>query len=398
MTKLKAIVPGLGLTILLAALTALQPLSTDMYLPSLLNIAAAFNTDMAHVQLTLSLFLVGFAVGQIFYGPFADKYGRKPVLLVGMAIYMVGTLVCINAATIEYLVIGRLLQAFGGSGPIVLARTIVRDMLKGPAAGKMLSLMGFILGFVPMIAPIFGGYLETAFGWQSHFYVFLICATLLGIAVILFLPETNQHKTRETLTPIAFFKIYNGLLSSSVYRFFISRIALTYGGMFAFISGSSYYVQTRFELTPEQYGFTFASVVVGYMFGTLAGANLAMKLGTYKAIYYGTCLQAIGGILMVGLHLIGVYHVAQVAVPMFLFLAGAGFVLPQSQAGSMSDFPHKAGAASSLAGVFQVGVAAIFGTLTGVLIEDYILIMPSIIVVLGIINFIPSFTSRNKQL
>lgn len=386
------------MTLLLAVITAIQPLSTDMYLPSLLSIGDYFNTDMGRVQFTLTAFMIGFAVGQIFYGPFSDKYGRKPVLLISLVIYIVGTLICLLAANIETLILGRFMQALGGCGPVVLGRAIVRDMLKGAKAGKMLASMGFIMGFVPLIAPIIGGFLETYFGWRSHFYVFFAAGLFLLCLVLLLLPETLKQKATHKLSPVTFIKIYDGLLSSQVFRFFALRISFAYGGLFAFIIGSSYYIQSRFELTPKYFGIAFACVVLGYLTGTLLSARYAARLGIYKIIYIGACFQVVGGIGMILLHVIGSYHVVQIVIPMYLYLLGNGIIMPQAQAGSMYDFPHKAGAASSLAGVMQVSAGAIVGTLVGSLIESFSIILPLMVLLVALLNFVPCYTHQNLRL
>lgn len=398
MNLLKNNKPTLGIIFILAALTAIQPLSTDMYLPSLLGIAETLNTDMAHVQITLSIFMFGFALGQIFYGPFADKYGRRPVLIVSLSIYMLGSLLCILANNIELLIFGRLLQALGGSGPMILGRTIVRDILKGDAAGKMLATMGFIMGLMPMIAPIIGGILHTNFGWRSNFYVFFGYAIFLILITLFILPETVPKKTTATLSPKTFLKIYNGLFANQTFRFFVTRISLTYGGIFTFISGSSFYLQTRFELSPQAFSYAFAFSVLGYLIGTLIGARTAMAFGAYKLIFYGAICQLIGGLSMFLLHYSGTFHAIQLVLPMMIYLIGSGLTMPQSLAGTMSDFPEKAGAASSLAGVVQVSTAAIIGTFVGVLIEDYIFIMPLTLMVIGAVNFMPCYLSRFKKL
>lgn len=379
-------------------ISGIQPLSTDMYLPSLLSIGQYFDTDMSKVQFTLTAFMVGFALGQIFYGPFADKYGRKPVLLISLGIYVAGVLICLFAPNIETLIFGRFLQAVGGCGPVVLSRAIVRDKLKGAAAGKMLATMGFIMGFVPLIAPIIGGFIETYFGWRGHFYIFFIAGSWIALLVIFLLPETLQKRAEGDLTPRKFIKIYDGLLSSKMFRFFAMRIAFAYGGLFAFIMGSSYYIQTRFELSPRLFGFAFAVVVLGYMTGTLMSARYGTKLGVFKIIFIGACFQILGGIGIIGLHLLGAYHVVQIIVPMFFYLLGNGIIMPQAQAGSMHDFPHKAGAASSLAGVMQVSAGAIIGTLVGSLIESYIIILPLMVAVVGGANFVACFIHRNDSL
>uniref|UniRef100_A0A2A4Z507 Bcr/CflA family efflux transporter n=1 Tax=OCS116 cluster bacterium TaxID=2030921 RepID=A0A2A4Z507_9PROT len=394
----KTTAPVWGMTILLAAITSIQPLSTDLYLPSMLSIAAFYETDMAHVQFTLTAFMVGFIVGQIIYGPFTDKYGRKPIMLISLGVYIFGTLICLFAGNIETLVLGRFFQAVGGSGPVIISRAVVRDRHKGAAAGRMLASMGFIMGFVPLIAPVIGGFIETYLGWQAHFYVFLGFGSMLILLVIFFLPETINQKTTAKLTPRGFVKIYDGLFASKVFRFFSARIGFGFGGLFAFITGSSYYMQTRFELTPKQFGFAFASVVVGFMLGALLGGRLTGRVGVYKTIFFGTSLQIVGGISMFLLHNAGVFHVAQIAFPMFLYLLGNGIIMPQSQAGSMAEFPHKAGAASSLSGVVQVSFGAVTGALVGTLIEDYIIILPLVIMLISIANFYPSFRHRNDHL
>ena len=386
------------MTILLAAITSIQPLTTDLYLPSMLSIAAFYETDMSQVQFTLTAFMLGFVVGQIIYGPFADKYGRKPIMLISLSVYVVGSLICIFAGNIETLILGRFFQAVGGSGPVIICRAVVRDRHKGAVAGKMLATMGFIMGFVPLIAPVIGGFIETYLGWRAHFYVFLIFALLLILAVIFFLPETINQKATQKLTPRGFVKIYDGLLASKLFRFFSMRIAFGFGGLFAFITGSSYYFQTRFELSPKQFGFAFASVVLGFMLGSLFSARFADRIGLFKIIFIGSSLQIIGGISIFVLHVAGVFHVAQIVLPMFLYLLGNGIIMPQSQAGSMHDFPHKAGAASSLAGVFQVSAGAITGTLVGSLIEDYIIILPLVIMLIAMANFYPCFTHRNQHI
>ena len=161
----------LALTALLALITALGPVSTDMYLPSLPDIGRVLSASPAEVQLTLSAYLAGFALGQIGYGPLSDHYGRKPVLLIALALFCAGNVVCAAAPRIEVLIAARALQAMGGSGAIVVARAIVRDLYSGPRAGRELSLMGSIMALAPIAAPLIGGVLQTAFGWRANLVV-----------------------------------------------------------------------------------------------------------------------------------------------------------------------------------------------------------------------------------
>ena len=173
----------LAMTAVLAFLTALGPLSTDMYLPSLPAIARDLGATAAQTQLTLSAFLFGFAVGQLFYGPIADKIGRRPVLLFGLGLFLAATLACTLAPGIGTLTAARFCQALGASGPIVLGRAMVRDLYEGPRAGRELSRMGSIMGVVPAIAPVFGGVLQDLFGWRSTFATTLIVGARVQAAL-----------------------------------------------------------------------------------------------------------------------------------------------------------------------------------------------------------------------
>src|SRR5579872_6641662 len=167
-----------ALTALLAALSAFGPLTTDMYLPSLPNIARELAASEAQVQLTISSYLFGFAVGQILYGPVSDRHGRKPVLLAAIGIYCAASLACALSTSIETLIVARAFQALGGSGGIVLARAVVRDLYSGSRAARELSLIGSVMALAPVLAPIAGGVLQTGFGWRSIFFTLVAAGAL----------------------------------------------------------------------------------------------------------------------------------------------------------------------------------------------------------------------------
>ena len=377
----------LALTALLALLTSLGPLSTDLYLPSLPSIALSFQSSTAAAQTTLSAFLFGFALGQVFHGPLSDRLGRKPVLLTGLVLFIGASFACAYASSMDLLIAGRFLQALGASGPIVLGRAIVRDLYEGARAGRELSRMGTVMGIVPALAPIVGGVIETHYGWRFSFTAMLAFGIVLGIIVIIGLPETLRGKTTEPLSLRSILTNYFQLLKNPRYRFYVSLSALSYGGLFAFISGSSFVLQNHYGLDAMLFGLSFGLVVLGYISGTILAARLVVKIGIDRTIGHGTIALATGGTLMLLAFLFGPASPFVILVPMMIYTLGVGLVMPQSMAGAMSPFPDRAGAASSMLGLMQMIFAACGGLLLGHLLDLGAWPLPVMVAILGIVAF-----------
>ena len=361
--------PGtFALTVLLAALSAIGPLTTDMYLPSLPDIARLLGASTAQTQLTISSYLVGFAVGQIFYGPLADRHGRKPVLIGAMALYCAASLVCALSTSIEMLIAARALQALGGAGGIVLARAIMRDLYSGARAGRELSLIGAVMALAPVLAPLIGGVLQTALGWRSVFFT-LVVAGLAGAAIVWpLMPETLSQRAAHPVTPASMLKSYRVVARNPAYLAYLGIASTSFAGLFAWISGSSFVLQYLYGLTPFQFGVAFAVGSAGYMAGTTLAARLVMRHELDRTLGYGAAAMAAGGIAMVLAVGFGLASAAALVLPMALYLAGLGMVLPQAIAGAMTPFPERAGAASALLGFVQQSTAALCGALVGVLL------------------------------
>ncbi|MCP4233403.1 MAG: multidrug effflux MFS transporter [Gammaproteobacteria bacterium] len=347
--------------ILLTMLTALGPITTDLYLPSLPSIQAYFDTDVPTVQLTLSVYLVVFAICQLFYGPMSDRYGRRPVLILGTFIYFLGAIVCLIASSIEMLIAGRMLQALGGCAGIVLARSVVRDVYGQQKSAKMLSYMGTAMALAPGLGPIIGGYLTVAFGWQANFGILVAFGGLCLLGIIFLLQETNVHKDPDAVHPVQTFNNFLKLLSNRTYAGYLLTAAFSYSGLFAFISGSSFVFINVVGLTADQYGYCFAAAVVGYMIGTQIGGRSVEKFGIPSVVKWGTIVSAISGIAMLATAMASMTSVAAILIPMVFYMAGMGMTLPNSMAGAIGPFPKMAGAASSLAGFAQYGIASFVG-------------------------------------
>jgi DHA1 family bicyclomycin/chloramphenicol resistance-like MFS transporter len=375
----------LAMTAVLALLTGLGPLSTDMYLPSLPAIARDLNASAAQTQLTLSAFLLGFAAGQLLYGPVADKVGRRPVLLFGLSLFLAATLACTMAPGITTLTIARFCQALGASGPIVLARAMVRDLYEGPRAGRELSRMGSIMGLVPAIAPIFGGVLQGLFGWRSVFGTMLIIGATLAGTVALLLPETLRTRRTAPLSFVGIVRGFGALLRHRGYRVYVALVALTYGGLFAFISASSFVLQDLYGLSELAYGFSFGITVIGFIAGTMLAQRLVARRGLDGTIGLGVACLAVGGAVMLTLVAAGVPSSLAITVPMGIYGMGVGLTMPQATAAAMAPFPGAAGAASSFLGICQMTFAALVGIGVGHALGGSALPLPLVVAATGII-------------
>lgn len=377
--------PGTAaMTIVLGLLTAMGPLSTDMYLPSLPGITASLDTNEAAVQLTLSIFLVGFALGQIVYGPLSDQYGRRPILLGGLVAFVAASLGCMLADTIEQLILARFAQAVAACAAIVVARAIVRDLYQAEEAARMLSLMGALMGIVPTIAPILGGVLEALFGWRSVFAVIAGLAALLAILVAAGLSETLALANRQPATFAGMLRSFGILARHRGFRRYVAIICFCYSGLFAFISGSSFVLQDFYGLSPKQFGLAFAGAVMGYIAGTLLGARLTTRIGIRPTILAGCFLLATGGVAMAILVQASEPRVWHVIAPMVFYMAGVGLTLPQCMAGAITPFPERAGAASSLMGFLQMTSGAAVGVAVGHTITHGPSVLAAAIAIMGV--------------
>ena len=354
-----------ALTALLAALSAIGPLTTDMYLPSLPDIARQLGASTAQVQLTISAYLIGFAVGQIFYGPVSDRHGRKPVLLSALALYCVASLACALSTSIEMLIVARFVQALGGSGGIVLARAVVRDLYSGVRAGRELSLIGSVMALAPVLAPIVGGIFQTGFGWRSIFITLIAAGIAAACVVWLQLPETLSKRSPEPASPSNMLKSYRVVARNPAYLAYLGLSTTSYAGLFAWISGASFVLQNLYGLSPFSFGVAFAVGSVGYMTGATLAARLVMWFGIDGVLGIGSFTLALGGLGMVAGVALGFTSAFSLVLPVAVYLAGLGMVLPQAIAGAMTPFPERAGAASALLGFIQQSAAAICGAVVG---------------------------------
>jgi DHA1 family bicyclomycin/chloramphenicol resistance-like MFS transporter len=352
---------GFALTATLALLTALLPLSTDMYLPSLPAIGRSFDAGPAQAQLTLSTFLVGMVAGQIIYGPLSDSIGRRPALFAGVALFALASMLCAVAHSIETLIAARFVQALGAAGPVVIGRAIVRDLHDGARAGRELSRMGMIMGFIPAIGPVAGGWLEQAFGWRASFWATALAAVALGGFAWRALPETNRAARSRWPGLGRIAQEYREVLKAPAFRAYVAVLIGSHAGLFTFISTATFVLQGRYGLSPLAFGLGFGATGLGFVCGSFVAQRIVTDLGLDGVLRIGVTLIAAAGAMATTLMLAGVPSAFVVLGPAALYTFGHGLVQPQAQAGALMPHPERAGAAASLTGIFQLGCSAIFG-------------------------------------
>jgi len=352
-------------TLSLALFVALGPLSTDMYLPALPSMAEELSANSGSIQLTLSLFLAGFALAQIIYGPISDRFGRKPVLIAGLVVFTLSSLACALSDNIYLLIIFRFLQALGGSAGPVIGRAMVRDIHGAEDSGRLLSQIATAMALAPAIAPIAGGFMSLYWGWSSIF-LFLTLLGIFGTALLYFkIAESAPQEFRHPKSIQQILRDFQILLRDKNYLGFTLTCTLAYAGLFSFLSGSSFIIIEYYGIAQQWFGLLFVLVVIGFICGALIGGRLSRSHGFLKLVKWGSIVCMLSGLVMLCLAINNPVNVAATIGPMILFMLGVGIVMPQSMAGALSEYPYMAGSASGLLGFIQMTCAGLAGIVVG---------------------------------
>lgn len=348
---------------LIAGCLMLQPLSTDLYLASLPHLATGFGATPAAVQQTLSFFVIGFGVAQLVSGPLSDRYGRRPVLLVGLAIYAAASLACALAPTLPFLVGARLVQAVGCCTAAVVARALIRDAFTPAEGAQVLSKASSLLALAPIFGPVLGGYLQVGFGWRAAFVFHTLFCIVLALSALRWMKETNRHRNPAATRNL--FARYRRLASADFFWAWTLPGALSYAAIFTFISGSSFALIEILGVPTEWYGYCFAFGVTGYLLGTLVCRRLLARLGLQRTLLAGATLSLLSGLLFASLVFAGVHHWSVVVGCLFLTMGAHGINFPCAQSGAVAPYPREAGAAAGLLGFLTMVAAFVAGTWVG---------------------------------
>jgi MFS transporter, DHA1 family, multidrug resistance protein len=346
------------LLLILVAITALAPVALHMLVPSLPLLARAFDAG-GGVQLVLTVFLAGIAAGQLVYGPLSDRFGRRPVLLAGLGLFLLGTVQCGVAWSLPALILGRALEACGGCAGMVLSRAIIRDLFDRDRAASAIATISMAMTVAPSLAPALGAYLAQWAGWRADFALL----AMLGAAVLALvagrLPETRAHSASLDAAGMAW--TFTRLLGSRGFLAFALATSFTSASWFTFLASAPYLLSELLHQPPSTYGVMILLPMAGYMLGSAATARFAVRIGSARLFLWGLAISAASGAMLIAWPLVLVLSPWALFVPMALSSVGNGLSQPPGIAAGLSIYPRIAGAASGLMGFLQMMTAA-FGT------------------------------------
>lgn len=354
-------VSPVNVVVFTAAIFALLPISTDLYLPSLPGLRRDLGITDAQSQLTLSAFVIGFGFAQLLYGPLSDRFGRRVVLLGGIALYATASVACMLSPSVEALIAARALQGVGACSGQVMARAIIRDLYDPMQGARLLAYMTFLFALVPMFAPLIGGYLTVWFGWRANFAFLLGYGLLVFTATWIMLAETNRHLDPTATNPRRFFENSRTIWSNRTFAGYAFCITFSYCGLFAYLSASSFVLLDVLGVAPERYGLWFMLGVSGNVAGALLCSRLTRRFPLTVLLATGATIISLGGLSMIALSLADIAHPLAIMGPMAVYLFGNGIITPVCFAAAVGPFPKLAGTASALLGFTQLVVAAVAG-------------------------------------
>jgi MFS transporter, DHA1 family, multidrug resistance protein len=384
------------LIIILGLLSAIAPLSIDMYLPAFPDIAKGLHTSVAAVMLSLSSFFIGISAGQLIYGPLLERYGRKIPLYAGLVIYALASFACATTTTVQGLIIFRLLQALGGCVGMVASRAMVRDLFEVKDNARIFSTLMLVVAVSPIIAPTLGGYITAYFGWRYIFVALIVVILLIIAGVYFLLPESKKPDPDFSLRPAAILKNFTTIIRHSQFSMYTFTGAVAYGGLCAYVSGSPFVFMQIFKVSEKHYGWIFAFIALGLITASQCNNVLLKKYASEKIIKWVLYIQNAIGIILALTTISNIGELYTTVILIFMFLSCQGFIFPNVSALSMAPFGHNAGSASALMGFIQMSVGALISALVSFLQNGTALPMTGVMACCSVLASLLFFIGRKK--
>lgn len=350
---------------ILSLLMGFASISTDLYLPAMPAMGRSLGASPGSVEWTISGYLIGFSLGQLFWGPVSDRFGRRLPVAIGIVLFVIGSAGCALAGTTSSIIAWRIVQAIGASAGVVLSRAMVRDLYQGYRAAQMLSTLITVMAVAPLVGPLIGGQILLLAGWRPIFWA-LVVIGITTLFALMTLPETLPGDRRSRQGAVAALVSYGELLRNRRLLGYAGAGGFFYGGMFAYVAGTPFAYITYHHLPAQLYGLLFAAGMVGIMAANMINARLVRRLGSDRLMIRGTMLAAGSGLVVALAALTDWGGLLALAVPLFVFASATGFIVANSIAGALSDFPDRAGTVSALVGALQYGSGIIGSGLVGV--------------------------------
>lgn len=377
--------PGIGLIVgVLVLASSVSIMSTDMYTPSLPDLADWFETTPTRVKLTISLNMIAFGLAQLIHGPLSDRYGRKPVLVVSSVFVIILSLACAMAQTIDQLIVARIMLGLAAAAEAVIGLAIIKDLYNEQEQVKALALLGMVIAIAPAVAPIIGGYLHVAFGWQSNFYVISAMALLSMLVIIRVLPESTTPNP-EALKPRVLLKGYSGLLRNSDFLIHCIMLGVALGLIFVFVTGAPFVLIDKLGVAPDQFGYYQAAIVVAFFLGSMLASRLADHWHAMTLLRLGVSLILVGSVLLCVIILSGLTTPITLTAPYMIITFGMGPLFAVAPSRALRSIHGQSGTASALLSGIEQTMAGLAAVMISLLSDGTARPMAFVTVFLGVL-------------
>ena len=367
--SMKSSLPFKRIFLILSGLAILSPLALDTFLPGVDDAAQAFDTNIGNIMVSFGILSVGVAAGQIIHGPLSDRFGRKPVIVLGLIFFSVTSFLTPLVPNIELFYTLRFIQGLAVAATMIVMRSIVRDLFNVNDGAKLFANLFMILAIMPIIGPIIGGHLTTWFGWQSIFYMMTVISIVVLFNIVMLFEESLPKKDPNALSIDNLILNFKEIITEQNFLTFLLVGIGAYAGLYAVITGVAPVMTGLLQQDSDVFGYQFAAIMTGHLISAAIAGRLVNVFGIKKLLFFGTFISVAGGILLLIASLVNIITIYSILLPSTLFLIGFALTIPGMTAGALSNFQHMAGRATSLLGFIQHGVGSLVSITLGVIMD-----------------------------